>query len=56
MTPMQWNDPRATWPLASFERPERRQSTEDRRADERRSTEGDRRKANRRSIRSLLRL
>lgn len=57
MTPTQWNDPSRTWPLASFERAERRAPAEDdRRQDPQRSAEGDRRKANRRSLRSLLRL
>jgi hypothetical protein len=57
MTPLQWNDPSRTWPLASFEKPERRKPVEQVRNEEpRRGTDAERRKANRRSLRSLLRL
>jgi hypothetical protein len=54
--PMQWNDPKATWPLASFKPVERRVAPVERRVDEERAAQGERRKASRRSLRSLLRL
>lgn len=53
---MQWNDPKATWPLASFKPVERRAAPVERREDEKRAAQGERRKASRRSLRSLLRL
>jgi hypothetical protein len=54
--PTQWNDPKATWPLASFKPVERRAAPVERREDEKRATKGERRKPSRRSLRSLLRL
>jgi hypothetical protein len=56
MNAMQWTDPKSTWPLASYEPPERREAKVERRAEPRRSVLGDRRKESRRSLRSLLRL
>jgi hypothetical protein len=55
--PMQWNDPKQTWRLASYQAPpERRKAARDRREDPRRSALGDRRRASRRALASLLRL
>jgi hypothetical protein len=55
MKPTEWSDPSRTWPLASYEPPERRKAKVERRTDPRRSALGDRRKESRRSLRSLLR-
>lgn len=57
MSPLHWTDPERSFPLASLERPDRRNNdAPDRRADPQRGADGDRRKASRRTLRSLLRL
>jgi hypothetical protein len=44
-----------TWPLASYQKPERRALKVERRKDTRRAAVGDRREGEKRSLRSLLR-
>lgn len=55
-SPLNWNDPKTTWRLASYAPPtERRATKEDRREQARRAAVGDRRRSNQRALPSLRR-